>query len=321
MVNIKDRSNEFSSILSSIRRMKKINPVYPVNRNDIDNFDTLTSTSTPTPTPTTFTDNASRIRDEITMVMDKLSSLQEIQTSSSPTTIDQIKKEISSLQLQITYLQQRKEGPPTSYQNTIIIQLQTSLAQLSQSFSAILESKQAKLRNERQRREEFSAAPNILAHSSSLKGGFSAGFGGAGLSTNNNNNNNNNHSSFDFSSSMNRNNHQTSSSSSLLQISQLREEQPLIEDQYRRSEALQGIETTINDLGHIYQRLATMIGEQGEQVQRIDMNINEMHYNVQRGQSQLLTYLNRMKSNRMLMIKMFAALFVFILIFSLIKSV
>lgn len=295
MPNIKDRSNEFISIISSIRKLKKINPVYPTT--NYNNGSTLTTI------PITFTDNATKIKEEISRITTILPSLTEIQPSSQR--IDQIKKEISSLQQQITHLQQR-EVPLTPYQNTIIIQLQTELAEFSHNFSLILEKKQAKLRNERQRREEFSVAPNILAHSSSLKALTS---------------NNKEHSSFDFSSSYDPNHQQSSSTSSLLQISQLREDhQPFI-DQSNRSEALQGIETTINDLGHIYQRLATMISEQGEQVQRIDMNINEMHYNVQRGQGQLLKYLTRMKNNRLLMIKMFIALFVFIILFSFIKSV
>lgn len=83
-----------------------------------------------------------------------------------------------------------------------------------------------------------------------------------------------------------------------------------------RSIALQGIETTINELGSIYRQLATMISEQGEQFQRIDMNVEEMQVNLQRGQHELARYLRNMSSNRWLMIKIFALVIVFIIFWS-----
>lgn len=83
-----------------------------------------------------------------------------------------------------------------------------------------------------------------------------------------------------------------------------------------RSAALQGIEATINELGTIYQQLANMISEQGEQVQRIDMNIEEMHLNIERGHGELTKYLRRLSSNRWLMIKIFAIMIIFVIFFS-----
>lgn len=82
-----------------------------------------------------------------------------------------------------------------------------------------------------------------------------------------------------------------------------------------RNTALQGIEATINELGSIYQQLAHMISQQGEAVQRIDMNIEGMQMNVQRGQEQLMRYLRSVSSNRWLMIKIFAVLIVFTVMF------
>lgn len=83
-----------------------------------------------------------------------------------------------------------------------------------------------------------------------------------------------------------------------------------------RSAALQGIEATINELGTIYQQLASMISEQGEVVQRIDMNIEEMQFNIEKGQNELMKYLKNMSSNRWLMIKIFAILIIFIVFWS-----
>lgn len=84
-----------------------------------------------------------------------------------------------------------------------------------------------------------------------------------------------------------------------------------------RSTALNTIESTINELGTIYQQLAHMVSQQGEVVQRIDMNIEDMSINVQRGQNQLARYLRRVSSGRWLIAKLFAGLIVFIILFRL----
>lgn len=85
-----------------------------------------------------------------------------------------------------------------------------------------------------------------------------------------------------------------------------------------RSTALNTIESTINELGTIYQQLAHMVSQQGEVVQRIDMNIEDMSINVQRGQNQLARYLRRVSSSRWLIAKLFAILIVFIILIRLI---
>ena len=60
-----------------------------------------------------------------------------------------------------------------------------------------------------------------------------------------------------------------------------------------------------------------MITQQGESVQRIDMNIEEMQVNVHRGQRQLMRYLSSVSSNRWLMVKIFAVVIAFIVMYSL----
>jgi t-SNARE complex subunit (syntaxin) len=97
------------------------------------------------------------------------------------------------------------------------------------------------------------------------------------------------------------------------------EQEPLLGGDFRtlrvRNNALGAIESTINELGSIYQQLAHMVAEQGETVQRIDFNIEEMNVNVLGGQRQLSRYLRRVSSNRWLIAKMFMALILFIIIF------
>lgn len=97
------------------------------------------------------------------------------------------------------------------------------------------------------------------------------------------------------------------------------EQEPLLGTDSRnlraRNNALGAIESTINELGTIYQQLAHLVAEQGETVQRIDFNIEDMSLNVLGGQNQLARYLRRVSSNRFLIAKMFIGLIIFIIIF------
>eukprot|EP00976_Prorocentrum_cordatum_P113295 1195675-Prorocentrum_minimum.AAC.8 len=54
------------------------------------------------------------------------------------------------------------------------------------------------------------------------------------------------------------------------------------------AQALQNVESTIAELGGIFQQLATMVAEQGELAVRIDENIDETLSNVEMAQTHLL---------------------------------
>ncbi len=85
-----------------------------------------------------------------------------------------------------------------------------------------------------------------------------------------------------------------------------------------RQDALQGVESTIVELGNIFQQLSHMVHEQGEMAVRIDENMDETFTQVEAGQAQLLKYLNTMSGNRWLMLKVFGlvmAMLVFFLMF------
>ena len=89
------------------------------------------------------------------------------------------------------------------------------------------------------------------------------------------------------------------------------------QDQYlsARAEALQNVERTITELGGIFQQLATMVAEQGELAVRIDENVDEAVANVDNAQTHLLKYLNRISSNRWLIMKIFGVLISFLVFF------
>ena len=82
-----------------------------------------------------------------------------------------------------------------------------------------------------------------------------------------------------------------------------------------RSQAIESIESTIAELGQIYQNFATLLSTQREMVQRIDDNILDMQMNVEGAHGQLAKYYQSISSNRGLMLKIFAVLIVFFMLF------
>ena len=75
-----------------------------------------------------------------------------------------------------------------------------------------------------------------------------------------------------------------------------------------RQEALAQVESTVVELGNIFQQLAHMVHEQGEMAVRIDENVDDTLVNVEAGQAQLLKYLNTISSNRWLLLKVFGVI-------------
>lgn len=102
----------------------------------------------------------------------------------------------------------------------------------------------------------------------------------------------------------------------LLQQQQQQQMVPL-QDSYMqsRAEALQNVESTIHELGSIFNQLATLVSQQGEMAIRIDENMDDTLANVEGAQGALLKYLNSISSNRWLMIKIFFVLIFFLIVF------
>ncbi|KAH1057441.1 hypothetical protein J1N35_035506 [Gossypium stocksii] len=104
----------------------------------------------------------------------------------------------------------------------------------------------------------------------------------------------------------------------LLQHQQQQQQQMVpLQDSYMqsRAEALQNVESTIHELGTIFNQLATLVSQQGELAIRIDENMDDTLANVEGAQGALLKYLNSISSNRWLMIKIFFVLIVFLMVF------
>jgi len=116
---------------------------------------------------------------------------------------------------------------------------------------------------------------------------------------------------------------------------------PQQQDTYSESrlEEIQNIESTISQLGTIFQQLANLVQEQGDQIRRykktkantcyfrklkkkelfsllrIDADIQDVEQNVDNAQKQLIKYLQSFGSNRSLMLKVFGVVLVFFIIF------
>ena len=90
-----------------------------------------------------------------------------------------------------------------------------------------------------------------------------------------------------------------------------------VEDSYmtHRAEALHNVESTIVELGGIFEQLAHMVAEQGEMAVRIDENVDETVTNVESAQAQLQKYMRTISSNRWLIMKVFSILMVFAVLF------
>ena len=80
-----------------------------------------------------------------------------------------------------------------------------------------------------------------------------------------------------------------------------------------RAGALQQVESTIAELGGIFQQLATLVAEQGETAIRIDEHVGDALANVDGAQAQLLRHLATISSNRWLILKCLGVLLVFAL--------
>jgi t-SNARE complex subunit (syntaxin) len=83
----------------------------------------------------------------------------------------------------------------------------------------------------------------------------------------------------------------------------------------QRSSAVKAIEQTITELQGIFQHLALLVHEQDLQIRRIDENVENAALHVEGAHKQLVTYLQKVSSNRALILKVFGVLFVFIVLF------
>ncbi|XP_077588553.1 syntaxin-5a isoform X2 [Stigmatopora nigra] len=211
-----------------------------------------------------------------------------------------IKQDINSLNKQIAQLQDliRSRGATggkhiQTHSNTIVVSLQSKLASMSNDFKSVLEVRTENLKQQRSRREHFSQPPAasspLMANnfkSSVLMQDESRSLGDVAIDMD--------------------------SQANPMQLQLIDEQDSYIQS---RADTMQNIESTIVELGSIFQQLAHMVKEQEETIQRIDSNVEDTQLNVEAAHSEILKYFQSVSSNRWLMIKIFLVLVVFFIVF------
>ncbi|XP_046685528.1 LOW QUALITY PROTEIN: syntaxin-5-like [Homalodisca vitripennis] len=218
-----------------------------------------------------------------------------------------IKEDLNSLNQQIARLQEvskaQRQSVATgtrqhllSHSSSVVLALQSKLANMSNEFKLVLEVRTENLKLAKSRREQFSQG----AVSPSLPPSAMSGH---------------HHGSVLLADE------QVS-----IDLSQPRTHQHIMQsqaliydetDQYlsSRAETMQNIESTIVELGGIFQQLAHMVKEQEEMVERIDANVADAELNVEAAHNEIVKYFQSVTNNRWLMIKVFAVLIFFFIFF------
>ncbi|RIB04907.1 t-SNARE [Gigaspora rosea] len=215
-----------------------------------------------------------------------------------------IKQDIAKINKQIALLQQyvrdhkKNNKQADEHSSNVVVMLQSKLASTSMGFKDVLEIRTQNMKESKDRREQFMFSSNqradIPAANSPLY----------------NTQKRNEQQNTDFLA--------LDMSSGQVQQQQLQ----FIEQQDNyiesRATAIESIESTIAELGNIFQQLAQMVAEQRETVQRIDANTDDIQTHVEGAQKELLKYYASISSNRWLMVKIFAVIIFFFLIFILV---
>uniref|UniRef100_A0A182UGM7 t-SNARE coiled-coil homology domain-containing protein n=1 Tax=Anopheles melas TaxID=34690 RepID=A0A182UGM7_9DIPT len=229
-----------------------------------------------------------------------------------------IKGDLNSLNQQIARLQEVSKSQRRSTSNgkhllshssNMVVALQAKLANMSSDFKQVLEVRTENLKQQKTRRDQFSQGPMAGGLPPSTMRGSTQGslllqeqqdqvcidMGGAGTSG--------------------------GSSSERAPLLQQQQQQQLVlydeSDSYvqERAETMQNIESTIVELGGIFQQLAHMVKEQEEMVERIDSNLQDVELNVEAAHGEILKYFQSVTKNRWLMIKIFGVLILFFIFF------
>ena len=85
--------------------------------------------------------------------------------------------------------------------------------------------------------------------------------------------------------------------------------------QRHREEEVSAMQSTLAELGSMFQRFGAVVAEQGELIDRIDANVEASVGHIGEAHEQILKYQKTMKGNRGLILKIFGILFFIIVIY------
>jgi len=218
-----------------------------------------------------------------------------------------IKQDIGELNKQIAYLQEigrsQNHGGKhkQTHSNSVVVVLQSKLANISTDFKSVLEVRTENLKQQKDRRDHFSSQSSI---SSSMPPSAMSGYNGSILLQDEANSYLGNEVSINMDGDGRQRYEQ--------QLQLIDENDSFIQS---RADTMQNIEQTFVEISGIFQQLATMVKEQEEMVHRIDANVEDSVINVEAAHGEILKYFQSVTSNRWLMIKVFGILIVFFVIF------
>lgn len=282
----RDRTNEFIATVRSLQGRTLVRPVIRDERK-----------AAILETYSQFMNMAKVISKNITSTYAKLEKLALLAKKKSlfddrPTEIQEltyiIKGDLSSLNQQIARLGEMPRGRRSmhSHSSSVVVALQSRLASMSNQFKQVLEVRSENLKHQNNRREQFSRVAPVVTEVPSLlqQNEVSIDFGDA-------------------------------SSSIQIQTQQLALRDDSDSYVQQRAETMHNIESTIVELGGIFQQLAHMVKEQDEAIGRIDANIQETEMNVEAGHREIMKYFQSVTGNRALMFKVFGVLIFFFIFF------
>ena len=320
-MTVKDRTQEFHAVVESLQN-RSSTTLFPAEKSRL-------LSNAPTLSKSEFARAASAIATEIAGMSAKLSKLTTLAKKKSlfddrPLEINEliyvIKQDIAKVNKQISqlgeYLSRTQAAASGSsmdpsvsaavgnaqsseHSKQVLSYLQTRLAHTSNDFKEILEIRTANMKEQKTRRDQYaSGESSSLAPLSSDSPLYHP------------------EKRVGYTSDLQRGD-TIIDLGGLQQSQQLMTSSSLATTEYMesRSQAIESIESTIAELGQIYQNFATLLAGQREMVQRIDDNIMDMQVNVEGAHGQLAKYYSSISSNRMLMVKIFAVLIAFFMAF------
>lgn len=95
---------------------------------------------------------------------------------------------------------------------------------------------------------------------------------------------------------------------------------PIFDQEVRqRDAAMKRVESTIVQLGEIYQQFSSLVREQGDLVTRIDSQTEEADLNIGAAHEQLIAYFRSISTRRAFMVKVFIAILLCFVLFAWIR--
>lgn len=327
----RDRTTEFVSITKTMRKFGG-NAVTPPQSQSQSNQDSIAAT----PDRPEFNKNASKIGIRIHQTSQKIDRLSNLTRRSSifddrskenEELTALIKNDITALNIDLSDMQTlqnteitagKYSGDKIVHLNAVFDDLKSRLMHATKQFQDVLTTRTKSIKAHENRKQIFStvASRERLKHPHNSLTEPPPWLSSTGTSETNTQSSASIGSGVQVGSQLRRRMATDTNPSHQMEVSMLQQVVPRQDGvSQSRTVALQNVESTISELSGIFTHLATMVAHQGELAIRIDDDMNESLANVEGASNALLKYLNKISSNRWLLIKLFLVIILFMTIF------